>query len=78
MQKRPPTELMTVRRACDERRPSTDRCAYDGPLYLPLRGMKRAVEEIAQVWDDGVHDGPSQGPSTQPHFGRFPAIRILV
>ena len=34
------------------------------------RGMKRAKEEIAQVWDDG--------PSTQPRFGRFPATRILV
>ena len=42
-----------------ERRPSTDRCAYDGPSYLPSRGMKRADEEIAQVWDDGVHDGSS-------------------
>ena len=40
-----------------ERRPSTDRCSYDGPSYLPSRGMKRAPEEIAQVWDDGVHDG---------------------
>ena len=42
-----------------ERRPSTDCCAYDGPSYLPSRGMKRAAEEIAQVWDDGVHDGSS-------------------
>ena len=42
-----------------ERRPSTDRCAYDGPSYLPSRGMKRAVEEITQVWDDGVDHGPS-------------------
>ena len=24
------------------------------------------------------HDDPSRGPSTQPRFGRFPAIRILV
>ena len=24
------------------------------------------------------HDGPSRGPSTQPRFGRFPVIRILV
>ena len=61
-----------------------DRCAYDGPSYLPSRGMKRAAEEIAQVWDGKSmtvrrdHDGPSCGPSTQPHFGRFPAIRILV
>ncbi|TMW95464.1 hypothetical protein EJD97_008792, partial [Solanum chilense] len=42
-----------------ERRPSTDRCASDDPSYLPSRVMKRATEEIAQVWDDGVHDGPS-------------------
>ena len=40
-------------------RPSTDHCTYDGPSYLPSRVVKRAVEEIAQVWDDGVHDGPS-------------------
>ena len=42
-----------------ETRPSTDCCAYDGPSHLPSRGMKIAVEEIAQVWDDRVHDGPS-------------------
>ena len=44
---------------CFGTRPSTDRFANDGPSYLPSRGMKRAAEEIAQVWDDGVHDGPS-------------------
>ncbi|TMW80612.1 hypothetical protein EJD97_017784, partial [Solanum chilense] len=44
---------------CFGMRPSMDRCAYDGPSYLPSRGMKRAAEEIAQVWDDGVHDSPS-------------------
>ena len=33
-----------------------DRCSYDGPSYLPSREMKRVAEEIAQVWDDGVHD----------------------
>ncbi|TMW80761.1 hypothetical protein EJD97_015470, partial [Solanum chilense] len=42
-----------------EWRPSTDRCACDDPSYLPSRVMKRAAEEIAQVWDDRVHDGPS-------------------
>ena len=41
-----------------ETRPSMDRCAYDGQSHLPSRGMKIAAEEIAQVWDDGVHDGP--------------------
>ena len=30
-----------------ETRPSTDRCAYDGPSHLPSRGMKKAAEEIA-------------------------------
>ena len=67
-----------------ELRPSTDRCAYDGQSYLPLRGMKRAAEEIAKYGTTESmtvrrdHDGPSRGPSTQPRFGRFPAIRILV
>ncbi|TMW85619.1 hypothetical protein EJD97_022806, partial [Solanum chilense] len=42
-----------------ERRPSTDRCAYDDPPYLPSRVMKRSAEEIVQVWDNGVHDVPS-------------------
>ncbi|TMW80580.1 hypothetical protein EJD97_018105, partial [Solanum chilense] len=36
----------------------TDRCACEDPSYLPSRVMERAAEEIAQVWDDGVHDGP--------------------
>ena len=62
---------------CFGTRPSTDRCSYDGPSYLPSREMKIAPEEIAQVWDDGVHDGPSRGPSTQSRFGRYPVIRIL-
>ena len=44
---------------CFGTRPSTDHCAYDGPSYMPSRGMKIAAEEIAQVWDDGVHNGPS-------------------
>ena len=42
-----------------ERRSSTNRCAYDDPSYLSSRVMKRATEEISQVWDDGVHDGQS-------------------
>ncbi|TMW92644.1 hypothetical protein EJD97_012759 [Solanum chilense] len=41
-----------------ERRPSTNRCACDDPSYLPSRVMKKAKEEIAQVWDVGFHDGP--------------------
>ena len=36
-----------------ETRPSTDRCAYDDPSHLPSRGMKKAAEELHQVWDDG-------------------------
>ena len=42
-----------------ERRPSMDRCASDDPSYHPTRLMERAAEEIAQVSDDGIHDGPS-------------------
>ena len=40
------TEFMTVNRV------------YDYPSYLPSRVMKRAAEDISQVWDDEVHDGP--------------------
>ena len=40
-----------------ECRPSTDRCACDDPSYLSSRVMKRAAEEIAQVWDEGIYDG---------------------
>ena len=40
-----------------ETRPSTDRCAYDGPSHLPSRGMKKAAEEIAPSMGHGVHDG---------------------
>ena len=42
-----------------KQRTSMDRCAYEGPSYLSSRVMKKAAEEIAQVWEDGVHDGPS-------------------
>ncbi|TMW83894.1 hypothetical protein EJD97_000521, partial [Solanum chilense] len=42
-----------------KRRPSMDRRVCDDLSYLPLRVMKRATEETEQVWDDGVHDGPS-------------------
>ncbi|TMW80814.1 hypothetical protein EJD97_014794 [Solanum chilense] len=41
-----------------ERRPS-DRCACDDPSYLPSGVMKRAAEEITQVRDDRIYDGPS-------------------
>ncbi|TMX03022.1 hypothetical protein EJD97_018776 [Solanum chilense] len=44
---------------CFGRRPSMDRCVYEYTSYLTTRVMKRATEEIAQVWDDGIHDGPS-------------------
>ncbi|TMW80637.1 hypothetical protein EJD97_017530, partial [Solanum chilense] len=44
---------------CFGKETPTDFCAYDDPSYLPSRVMKRATEEIVQVWDDGVHDGPS-------------------
>ncbi|TMX04741.1 hypothetical protein EJD97_005013, partial [Solanum chilense] len=42
-----------------ERRTPMDRCACDDPPYMPSRVMKIAAEEIAQVWDDIVHEGPS-------------------
>ena len=42
-----------------DRRPLTDRCAYEDLSYLPSRVMKRTAEQIAQVWDDEIHDGPS-------------------
>ena len=42
-----------------KRRLSRECCAYDGPWYMPSGVMKRAAEEIAYVWDDEVHDGPS-------------------
>ncbi|TMW94563.1 hypothetical protein EJD97_010080, partial [Solanum chilense] len=36
-----------------------DCCACEDPYYLPSRVMKRSAQEIAQVWDDGIHDGLS-------------------
>ncbi|TMW95239.1 hypothetical protein EJD97_009196, partial [Solanum chilense] len=42
-----------------EQRPLTDSCAWDDPSYFPSRVIKRAAEETAQVWDDGVRDGSS-------------------
>ncbi|TMX04000.1 hypothetical protein EJD97_012339 [Solanum chilense] len=42
-----------------ERRPSTDRCAYDDPSYLLSRVMKKAAEEFEKVWEDRIHNGPS-------------------
>ena len=63
----------------------------DGPLCL-WRSVTLAVEgneessrrnctkygttESTTIHCD--HDGPSRGPSTQPRFGKFPVIRILV
>ena len=41
------TEFMTVRHD------------HDDPSYMPSRIMKKAAEDISQVWDDGVHDGSS-------------------
>ena len=60
-----------------------DRCSYDGPSYLPSREMKRAVEEIAQVWTTESmtvrrdHDDPSRGPSIQPCLTYFQQIESL-
>ena len=38
--------------------------------------LKFGTTESVTVRRD--HDGPLRGSSTQPRFGRFPAIRILV
>ena len=69
---------------CLKRRPSTDRCAYDGPSYLLSRIMKEqknkfqkhGTTESLTVCRD--HDDPSRVPSIQPRFERFPANRVLV
>ncbi|TMW96427.1 hypothetical protein EJD97_007379, partial [Solanum chilense] len=44
---------------CFGTKTSTDRCVCDDLSYLPSRVMKRAEEEFAQVWNDGIHEGPS-------------------
>ena len=59
---------------------STDRCANDGPSYLPLRGMKRAAAEIAKY---GTTESMTvrcdhDDPSTQLRFDKFPANIVLV
>ena len=58
--------LMTVRHTCrrGEWRKKQKNCT------------KYGTTESTTVRHD--HDGPSRGPSTQPRFGRFPVIRILV
>ena len=66
MQKRPPMELVTVRRwqrsaAAEGRWGSLTKCG---------------VTESMTVRRD--HDDLSRGPSTQSRFDRFPANRVLV
>ena len=60
-----------------ERRPLLDRRAWNGPTYLPLTVMNRAVKEFMKY---GVtealtarrdHDGPSGGLLTQPLLDKF-------
>ena len=70
---------------CFETKPSTDRCAYDGPSYLPSRVMKREAEEKLHKYGTMEsmtvrrdHDDPLRVPSTQPHFDGFLANRVLV
>ncbi|TMW82753.1 hypothetical protein EJD97_005035 [Solanum chilense] len=60
------TESMTVRRV------------YDGPSCREQQNKlhKYGTTESMTVCRD--NDDPSRGPSTQPHFDRFPANRILV
>ena len=48
------------------------------------RVMKKAVEGFVKYKMTEAmtarrdHDGPSRGPSTQPRFDRFSAIRVLL
>ena len=69
---------------CFGTRPSTDRCAYEGPSYLLSRVMKMKQKKLHKYGTTESitvrrdHDNPSRGPSTQPRFGRYSAIRILV
>ena len=42
-----------------ERRPFTDRRAWNGPSYLFIEGNEDNSRRICEVWDDGGHDGPS-------------------
>ena len=42
-----------------ERRPLTNHRAYDGSSYMSSRVIRRATEEITQVWDNRVHHCPS-------------------
>ena len=61
-----------------------DRCACDDPSHLPSRVMKRTTEELHKYGTTESmtarrdHDDPSRGPSTQPRFDRFSAIRVLL
>ena len=57
-----------------ERKPSTDRSAWNGLSYLLLRAMKRAAEEFVKYGMTEAmmarrdQDDLSRGPSTQPRF----------
>ena len=67
-----------------EQRPSTERHAWNGPSYVPLRVMKRTTEDFVKYGTTEAmtahrdYEGPSRGLSTQPRFDRFSVIRILI
>ena len=58
--------------------------AWNGPSYLPLSVMKKAVEEFVKYGTTEAmtahrdYDGPSRDPSTRTRFDRFSVIRILL
>ncbi|TMX03796.1 hypothetical protein EJD97_014044 [Solanum chilense] len=61
------TKLVTVRRVYD---------VEDNEEEQQMKLLKYGTTESMTVRRD--HDDPSRGSSTQPHFGRFPANRVLV
>ena len=67
-----------------ERRPSTDRHAWNCPSYLFVEGNEKAAEEFVKYGTTEAitarhdHDRLSGGLSTQTRFDRFSVIRILL
>ena len=67
-----------------ERRPSTDRHAWNCPSYLFVEGNEKAAEEFVKYGTTEAmtarrdHYGPSRGSSTQTRLDRFSVIRILL
>ncbi|TMX05788.1 hypothetical protein EJD97_023976 [Solanum chilense] len=80
MQKRPPTDLMTVRRACDGLRWQRS-AAAEGRWGSLTKEQQNKMDKYGTTKSMTVrrdHDNPSRGPSTKPRFDRFPANRVFV